>query len=53
MIEVKKVKRKGVDSWIFSFEVSKKKFVCEHTYKTERSAITAGNNFIKRYIKES
>ena len=53
MIEVKKVKRKGEVGFVFGFEVAKKKFVCEHVYKTERSATTAGNNFLKRYLKES
>ena len=51
MVEVKKTKRKGETWWVFSFEVAKKKFNCEHLYKTEASALKAGQNFVKRYVQ--
>lgn len=53
MIEVRKARRKGETVWLFSIEVAKKKFNCEHAYKSEKSCETAAKNFVKRYIKEA
>lgn len=47
-LEVKKVRRKGAGCWIFSFEVARKRFACEHTYASERSCLRAAENFLTK-----
>ena len=52
-VKVKKVKRKGVVCWVYAILIAKKWFLCETTYKSERSAQRAGENVVTRYLKEA
>jgi len=49
-IDVRKVRRKGLVAYVYSFEVSKKTFVCQHGYKTEATCRKAAKRFVTTYL---
>jgi len=50
-IQVKRIRRKGVITYGYSFEVGKKTFTCGHGYKTEKSCTIAANKFVAKYFE--